>query len=144
VTTPPQLTTLPNSFETLGLVIDFLSKLEPFSGHSLGPLCAAIRVQLRHKHNFAVIENRKLRGYLGWLPTSIETAEKWLESDAILIPILDGETDAAALTIVAAADHAATRLLIRAARNHAPGKRIYFKREDSSGIGSRKSTVLNV
>ena len=133
---------LPYTFETYGVVLDFLSRQREFEAMSFGIICAAVRLQLRHRFHFITRDGAKLTGYLGWLPTTIELAEAWRVGSASLTPVLDGPTDAAALTIVAADSTAVTRGLIRAARNANPGKRAYFQRVSTDG-SSRKNSVAN-
>ncbi|NGP17815.1 hypothetical protein [Devosia aurantiaca] len=139
-----QVVQLPNSFESLGLVLDLLSKSEPFMLYELGKISAAIRMQLRHQHHFATIREKRLCGYLGWLPTDADIARTWSQDDGPLTPIFNRPTDAVALTVVITSDPSLTRSLIRAARDANKGKRTYFKRETGVLAVGRKSSVMNL
>jgi hypothetical protein len=138
------LVMLGNTFEAFGMVMDFLSRREPFMYYDVGHLSAAVRLQLRHEYHFAALTGRTLVGYAGWLPTSSEAAALWIDDRGPLSPIIDHAVDAFAVTIVATADPAVTRPILRAVRKRNVGKRAFFKREAAQDPAkARKASVYN-
>jgi hypothetical protein len=77
---------------------------------------------------------------MGWLPTTSEIAALWLEDKGPLTAKLNEDTDAYAVTVVAAEDGPMTRSLLRHARERYPGRKAFFKRTTADGE-SRKNTV---
>jgi hypothetical protein len=141
----PKIVHLSGSYEAFGMVMDYLSRSEPYTGFELGNLSKAIRRQLRLGHHLAAMLGDQMVGYAGWLITSKEIAEAWREGKGLLKADPNGRRDAAALTIVAVTDTRATPGLIRRARQLNPGIRVYFKREyqEVALRGARKASVLN-
>jgi hypothetical protein len=141
----PKIVHLIGSYEAFGMVMDYLSRSEPYTGFELGNLSKAIRRQLRLGHHVAAMLGDQMVGYAGWLTTSQEIAEAWKQGKGTLKADPNGNADAAALTIVAVTDARATPGLIRRARQLNPSIRVYFKREyrDVALRGARKASVLN-
>ena len=141
----PKIVHLSGSYEAFGVVMDYLSRSEPYAQFELGNFSKAVRRQLRLGHHLAAMLGDQMIGYAGWLLTSNEIADAWKAGNGVLKADPNGRTDAAALTIVAVTDARATPGLIRRARQLNPGVRVYFKREyqDVSLRGARKASVLN-
>jgi hypothetical protein len=134
---------LAGTFEAFGMVVDYLSRTAPFSEFVLGTLAGAIRQQLGAGHHFAAMSGTELVGYAGWLLTSDAVAQAWIDSNGPLIRVPPEQATAAALTTVAVTDPAATRRLMRGARELNKGKRVYFKRgSEGRDRPPRKSSVL--
>ncbi len=139
----PNIVQTKGSFESFGAVLDFLTRIDPFSRYQAGELASAIRRQLALGHHvLAVGPNGALVGYAGWLRTSTHGAELWMAGDSPLAAQDDG--DAAALTIVAASERSAVPLLIRGCRDRNPNIQVYFKRRYTEGPGERKAKVRNL
>lgn len=137
-----RLVKLSGSFEAFGLVIDYLSRQEPFASYDLGNFAAAIRDQLGTGHHVAALEGPRMAGYCGWLITDRVTAEAWANGSGVLAGVPTG--DAAALTVVAAANRPALTMMIRHMRNSSPGTRVYFKRGYADAARPpRKNRVTN-
>ncbi|MEM1377614.1 MAG: hypothetical protein AAGG69_09510 [Pseudomonadota bacterium] len=103
-----------------------------------------IKQQLATKCHFAVVKNRALVGYAGWLDTTIEAGEHWMKNEGLLVRAESSVADAAALTIVEVDDPNHVFPLIRRCRGDRKGKRIFFKREyGGKERESRKGTVKN-
>ena len=133
------------SFEAFGMVMDFMSVSDVFATFELGTLAGVVRRQLRDGNNLAGISDNQIVGYAGWLHTNESIGEEWMESRAVLRPLPESESDAAALTVVAVSDPKVTTRLMRGARELNKGKRIFFKRGyDGVVRPDRKSNVLNV
>ena len=126
------------------MVIDFLSRTETFNSFALDALTAAVRRQLANGYNLAAISDNEIIGYIGWLFTTKEQAEDWMEGRGLLKPCDKEHATAAALTIIASTDRSATTRLIRGARATHKDIQVYFKRGyDTSLKLSRKSHVLS-
>lgn len=139
-----EIVSLSGSFEAFGMVMDFLSRTESFDRFELGNIASAVRGQLASGCNLAAVRGNEVAGYLGWIYTTPELAEDWMEGRGLLKSLPRNEAAAAALTIVASVDRAATVRLIRGARELNKGVQVYFKRGyDTALKPSRKSTVLN-
>jgi hypothetical protein len=135
---------LNRSFEAFGLVMDFLSRVEPFSTFEVETLANVIRMQLRDSFHLAAMQGNVMIGYAGWLRTTTAEANAWTEGRGILLARNGPEADAAALTVFAVTDPEATRRLITGARELNKGVRVFFKRElTASGTIPRKASVLN-
>jgi hypothetical protein len=128
--------TLKPGFETLGVLLDFLAKEQPYAVMRAGDLLAALHV--------AGFENNRLIGYCGWLLTSSAAGEAWLDGSGRLTPGSPSTSDAAALTIVKVSKPEYLLPMIRVCRQRNPGKRVFFKRDYAApDRESRKATVLN-
>lgn len=121
---------LKGSYETFGIVIDFLAGVEPFARYDLGNLARMVQYQLREGHHLAAVTRDSLVGYCGWLPTTASTADAWLATGVALEPLAAGtKPDAVVLTVVAGRDRAALFSLFGELQRLSPFDRIYFKRE---------------
>lgn len=130
--------------EAFGAVIDFLSRVKPFSEHRVGMLVSAVRDQLRLQHHVCAVRGNNLIGYCGWVLITQELGERWLREQVSLAPVPDDRADAATLTIVCANEPKVLRRLIRACRDLNPGKRVFFRRDYSEGRkAARQTAVLN-
>ncbi len=133
------------SYEAFGILIDFLSRQEPFSRYDLGNFAQAVMLQLQNGDHLAAVARHELVGYCGWLPTNKKVASAWLKNQGTLAPLKDATSaDALALTVVAARDRRILFSLIRQARASHPQARIYFKREyQFDRKPARKNSVRN-
>jgi hypothetical protein len=132
------------SFEAFGIVMDYLSRSQPYDQFELGNFGQAIRRQLRNGHHLVAMSGTAIVGYVGWMLTSQAIAEEWSHDRGVLKPDPEGKQDVAALTIVAVSDSRATTGLIRRARQINPRVRVYFKRQYQDKLrGARKASVLN-
>jgi hypothetical protein len=140
-----RISKLRNSPESFGLLVDFLSRIEPFARYEFGTFSAALRQQLGRGEHLAAMTPKSLVGYCGWLPTKIAIAESWMANAGPLLPIPKQKADAVVLTVVAAPDRKVVTALLRRAREENPKLRVFFKREYASGTRTtRKSSVENV
>jgi hypothetical protein len=87
-------------FEALGVLIDFLAREPPYAQLRAGDLLAAVTYQLSHGLHFAGFEKNRMVAYCGWLTTSAERAEAWLQGKGRLDHVAPVSSDAVALTIV--------------------------------------------
>ncbi|MDF1775316.1 MAG: hypothetical protein P1V13_04760 [Rhizobiaceae bacterium] len=138
------VTTLKASHASLGVILSYLSKREPFSSYSVGALAGAIRLQLETGNHLVALKNEMVVGYAGWMHVTTENAENWLNGDAQLVQTSATQTQAAALTIVVADLKQATPMLIRGARDLNQGVRVVFRRGyETTGKVAKKQSVLN-
>jgi hypothetical protein len=140
-----QILRLKGSYEAFGVLIEFLSRIEPFSGYDLGNFANALLRQLREGNHVAAVERDRMVGYCGWLPTTQKIAEAWQKNQGGIGPLKAAETaDAVILAVVAAKDRRVLSALIREARKLNPRGRVYFKREyGSDAKPARKRFVQN-
>jgi hypothetical protein len=135
---------LTRSPEALGLLVDFLAGIEPFSMYDFGNFSRALQHQLMNGSHVAAVAGKRLVGYCGWLPTTSAIAAAWVADRGPLQPAPDGSDDAVAVTVIAAADRRILTALIRRARASGPGKRLYFKRHYADPTRApRKRSVAN-
>jgi hypothetical protein len=127
--------------EGFGMIIDYVGRQNPFASFEAKVLIDALYQQLKHGHHLVAMRRNRIVGYAGWLLTSSEIAEGWIENRTSLIRKSDAEATAAALTIVASQDRAAITKLMRGARRLNPGKRAYFKRAASATKPARKRSA---
>lgn len=125
--------------------MEFLSESSVFSNFEVRTLANVVKRQLSDGNNLAGVCDGQLVGYAGWLHTTEEVGEEWMENRAVLKPLKESDANAAALTVVAVTDPKITTRLMRGARELNKGKRVFFKRGyDGVVRPDRKSNVLNV
>jgi hypothetical protein len=128
--------------EALGLLVAFLSATAPFSEFRSRVLVRALQQQLERRHHVCLMRGGRFAGYCGWLLTSREIGDRWLNDEAELSPVADGVADVVACTIVHCPDRRDVLPLIREARARNPGRLAVFKRDRSTG--DRKAAVRNM
>jgi len=131
-------------FEALGVLIDFLAREPPYAQLRAGDLLAAVTYQLSHGLHFAGFEKNRIVAYCGWLTTSAERAEAWLQGKGRLDHVEPVASDAVALTVVKISNQEHVLPMIRACRDGNKGKRVFFKRDyGAPERQSRKAAVVN-
>ena len=131
--------------EALGILVNYLSATPPFENFRVRDFIRALKHQIAKGHHVCAFRNEKLVGYCGWLCTTSEAGEKWMNGGEDLKPVPDEEADAAALTIVRADEADVLQPMIRALRKIGKGKRIFFRRDyEADGQAQKRRTVLNV
>lgn len=131
---------LASSSHALGLVCEFVSRFPPFITYEYGPLVRSILFQLEMQtHLVGSIDNR-IVAYLGWIRTTSEIAEKWLNDDGPLRS-QPGSLDAVAVTILVTSDPSYTLPIIRKAKSLESGRSVYWKRYFITGKEPRKRVV---
>ena len=139
-----KITSLKPSQASLGVILNFLSKSEPFASHSLKAIAGAVRVQLETANHLVALDGETIVGYAGWMRVTSENAERWLKKEAQLVQAQAAEADAGALTMVVSGDQSVTRKLIRGARDRNKGVRVVFRRDyESNGKATKRQSVLN-
>jgi hypothetical protein len=141
-----QIVQLNGTYEAFGLVMDFLCRIQPFAGFEAKALADAVTQQLRRSLHLVAMCDRRVVGYAGWLMTTPEIGQRWLEGTGPLTPKHGPEAVVAALTIVTAPERSTVTRLIRGARNAVPkGCRIVFKRGgENTGRSAKKATVISL
>lgn len=133
------------TYESFGILVDYIAATPPFDRFRVRDLIRALKHQLARGHHVCAFRNEKLVGYCGWLYTTSEAGEKWMNGGEDLKPVPDEEADAAALTIVRADEADVLQPMIRALRKIGKGKRIFFRRDyEADGQAQKRRTVLNV
>ncbi|MEL7181327.1 MAG: hypothetical protein AAFN63_15980 [Pseudomonadota bacterium] len=139
-----KITSLKPSQASLGVILNFLSKSEPFASHSLKAIAGAVRVQLETANHLVALDGETIVGYAGWMRVTSENAESWLKKEAQLVQAHVSDADAAALTMVVSGEKSVTRMLIRSARDRNKGVRVVFRRDyETSGKQTKRQSVLN-
>ncbi len=140
-----KITSLKPSQASLGVILNFLSRSEPFASHSLRAIAGAVRVQLETANHLVALDGEAIVGYAGWMRVTSQNAENWLKGQAQLVQAKGPEADAAALTMVVSGEKSVTRMLIRGARDCNKGVRVVFRRDyDTRRKLTKRQTVLNV
>ncbi len=139
-----KITPLKPSQASLGVILNFLSKSEPFASHSLKAIAGAVRVQLETANHLVALDRETIVGYAGWMRVTSENADQWLKKEAQLVQAQAAQADAAALTMVVSGEKSVTRMLIRGARDRNKGVRVVFRRDyETSGKQTKRQSVLN-
>lgn len=140
-----KVTPLKPSLASFGVILNFLSKSEPFASHPLKTIAGAVRVQLETANHLVALNGETVVGYAGWMRVTSENATHWLDGHAPLVQSSGPDADAAALTMVVSDQNAVTRLLMRGARDRNKGVRVVFRRDyETSQKPAKKQSVLNV
>jgi hemolysin-activating ACP:hemolysin acyltransferase len=128
----------------LGAACHLLARLEPYAGYGFGPVTRTLAAQIKRGHYLFVRRERTTLAYAGWALCRDDVAERWISGDGAPDFAACVEGPAVVLVVVASVEATATRRLIRAARELAPGRRIYFRRAYEDGRSARPGTVANL
>ncbi len=126
----------------LGMVAEFISHFPPFSDFGFRTTLASLTYQLGTKNNLVASRNDSVIGYLGWVQTSVEIAERWVKEDASLTPVDNGPV--VAITILATTEPSIMLSMIRHAKHRHPTKKVYWRRYFTDGRQSQIRTVGRV
>jgi hypothetical protein len=125
-----RLVILPPTLGSFGAVIHFLAVEQAFGRKPLGEIVLEVSRQLHNKWNMCAVRDNKLVGYCGWIFTTREIAEKYVKGDPIgNADAPPDQADTPVLTIVRIIEPQWVLPLMRAMRNLAPGKQVFFRRE---------------
>jgi hypothetical protein len=139
-----QIRSLKPGFDTLGVLMDFLAREPPYALMRAGDLLAALTYQLSAGLHAAGFDNNRLVAYCGWLTTSADAGEAWLEGRGRLSAVPSATADAVALTLVKVVKPEYLLPMIRACRQRNKGKRVFFKRDYAAhDKTARKASVVN-
>jgi hypothetical protein len=131
------------SYESFGLVIGYLTAVEPFSQFRAGTLAKAVRHQLGQGNHVCAYREDRLIGYCGWLHITVEMGERWLQHQGELTPVPEKDADAAALTVVRVDEPSLMLPIIRETRRLNKGRRVFFRRDYDDG-GRKRQSVMNL
>lgn len=134
------ISAFPNTPLSLGLLCDFVAKFPPFSTFEFRQMTMALRYQLEVQSHLVAGFDDRIVGYLGWIRTSQEIAERWLVGDGPLLALTDAP-DAVAATIMVTENSRYALPLVRAAKIKNHGYSVYWKRNFSDGRVSVKRNV---
>lgn len=131
---------IPSSPYALGMVCEFVSRFPPFKDYEFGVMIKTLLYQLEtSSHLIAGLDDRMV-GYVGWIRTTREIAEAWLERDAKLEPAFEN-IDAIAVTVLATEDPQHMLPLIKQAKTLNAGYSVYWKRHFIDGRLAAKRAV---
>ena len=122
----------PNAPQSLAGVIRLVSKYPPFRTYQFGPMTETLARQLRDGTNVVAIEQGRLVGYVGWVKTTREGAERWMRGEGVPGPS-GAEADAIVVTVLVAPDRKSILPMIRALVDLNPGLPVYRKRSFQDG-----------
>ncbi|HJY16154.1 MAG TPA: hypothetical protein VJ353_00870, partial [Xanthobacteraceae bacterium] len=88
------------SFEAVGIVADYVSRVPPFEGYAAGTLLTAVKYQILNGCHVAGFDGETLIGYCGWLQITKAEGEEWMQGSGELRSAPPSESDAVALHIV--------------------------------------------
>ena len=117
----------------LAAAVHFLARRPPFDRFGFGAMVLSLDTQVRQKTYLFALDGPKVSGYLGWIMLDTARAEAFARENRV--PRFDetGGDDVAWLLIAAAADTAALKAMIAAARRRYPGKRVMGVRYKANG-----------
>jgi len=134
---------LPPSYGSLSFIMEFIVAAPEFGRMQSRVLFPALKAQIQHGYHVAAYRNQKLVGYAGWLNTTEEIAQQWLQNAGKLHGVPASSSNAVALTIVRIIDREAVLPIIRSCRQLNGERRVFFKRESRGVQTERKSSVYN-
>jgi len=133
---------------SLGSVAAFVSQYEPFTTYEFGSMMKSLMYQLENGTHAVTMIGDPMTGkvdqmaaYVGWIKTSREIAEDWLERDGRLSLSSDHD-DAIAVTILAAQNPSSILGLIKHAKKINVDKSVYWKRYFTDGREPMHRSVL--
>jgi hypothetical protein len=126
---------------SLGMICEFVSRFPPFNDYEFGVVVKSLLYQLESGSHLVAGQDDRIVGYVGWISTTCEIAEAWLDQDAKLRPSSEN-IDALAVTILAAEHPRHIAPLIRQAKIRHPGYSVYWKRHFTDGRLAAKRRVV--
>ncbi len=123
---------LSDSPNSLGLAAEFVARYPPFVTYEFGPMVRTLLFQLERQTHLVGTIDEKIVAYLGWMRTSPEIAERWINEDGKLRPDPRSD-DAVAVTVFAVADPKHSLAMIRKAKTIEAGRSVYWKRYFTTG-----------
>jgi hypothetical protein len=126
---------------SLGMICEFVARFPPFNDFEFGVVVKTLLYQLESASHLAAGLDDRLVGYVGWISTTREIAEAWLDRDAQLRPAFEN-ADTLAVTILAAEEPSYIAPLIREAKVRHPGHSVFWKRYYTDGRLPAKRRVI--
>ena len=87
------------TFEEYTRSVLLIAKYQPFYDLQFGAVAKRIEIELLNRTCLLAFDDEKLIGYCGWVITSQERADKWIQKKAQL-PLHDEDGDSAIITHV--------------------------------------------
>lgn len=133
----------PNDATSIGMVVELLHEVPPFSDMTARELTGTVIGQIRRGHYVLAVQDERVIGYVGWALASEEIAKGWAEGRhrPTYEESMDG--DCVILMMWYAQSAAATRRLARFLRRLYPGYRFYGRRM-KDGRPSRPLSVRDI
>jgi len=119
----------------LGLAVNYMMRKPAFANQRFGEWSRILAGQVNRKHYyFAVDAENRIQGFIGWLVTTKDKAEAWIEGRQPLGEQDANEGDCIVFNAWAANNGRVNRFLVDAARTIIVGKdTCYFKRYYADG-----------
>jgi hypothetical protein len=126
---------------SLGMICEFVARFPPFNDYEFGAVVKSLLYQLESGSHLVAGVDDRIVGYVGWISTTHEIAEAWLEQDVPLRAAAEN-IDAVAITVMAAEHPRFISGLIRQAKIRHPDYSVYWKRHFTDGRPTAKRKVL--
>lgn len=120
------------------LLLDYLASSPPFSGYGMQSMVSSVTAQMMGGTYLVALSENKVCGYVGWLMTTREIAESWLNGTGKLTTT-SNKPSAAAITILAVSDKELLLPMVRSARRRIGDHPIFWKRHmKGRGLDARR------
>jgi hemolysin-activating ACP:hemolysin acyltransferase len=128
-----RLTPLPAGHESLGAVLHYLARREPFRGFRFGDMVATVDGQIQRGHCLLALRGRKIVGYLGWATYDAADAASFARTG--VAPPLERARGQDVVWVLTAASNetSALRAMLQAGRARYVGKRAMGVRYRADG-----------
>jgi hypothetical protein len=130
---PLIISKLPSSPAASGFLCRFVSEFPPFDTFEFGLMTRTLNYQLETGNHLIGALQDQVVGYLGWILTSDEIAERWVQEDGPLTPVRHGTS--VAITVMATKNSQHILPLVREAKRLNPTLSVYWKRHLTARAG---------
>ncbi len=134
------IASFPSSPLSLGLLCDFVSRFQPFDAFEFKQMTVTLRHQLETQCNLVAGYDDEIVGYLGWIRTTQQVAEAWVNDEGPLTATTE-EASAVTITVLVASSPRLILPMIRHAKAAHPGVHVYWKRQFVDGKRPAKRSV---
>ncbi len=128
---------IPSDYFGLGLLLDLLSRHQPFRHYTLETSTQLAKHHLEHGLNRALLKDDKVVGYVGGIYIDMQQGEAWLYQDTPFKPVDPEQANAVAITAAIHEKKGCTRTefvrFLAASRNRLGGYPVYFGRHGADG-----------
>jgi hypothetical protein len=134
------IASFPSTPLSLGLVCNFVSRFPPFDAFEFKQMTTTLRYQLETQCHLVAGDDDEIVGYLGWIRTTNEIAEAWMNNQGALTAAAENAS-AAVVTVIVASNPKYLLPLIRRSKILNPDLPVYWKRQFAGGKRPAKRSV---
>lgn len=131
---------LPADPRSLAIAARFVSAYPPFAKFEFAEMMKTLFQQIDKKTHLVLSRDEELVGYLGWLRTTNEIADKWVKEDGPLRWKIGGT--AVAVSVMCAEDSKDILSMIKEAKRIEPNASVYWKRYYQDGRENMGKAVV--